>query len=255
MALSPADDILIRIERALDIDSEGQMIASILSKKIAAGATHLVVDMPIGPTAKVRSPEAADKLEEGLQAVASRFGIRICVVRGDGSQPIGRGVGPALEARDVLAVLQCQADAPQDLRRRSIELAGALLELTARAAEGSGAAMAQAVLDDGRAWSKFQRICEAQGGMRNLPASSHRKVIVANGAGTVAAMDNRRIGRLAKLAGAPEDKAAGLELHVRIGDRVQPGSPLCTVHAESQGELSYAMVYASANPDMFRITA
>lgn len=255
MALSPADDILIRIERALDIDSEGQMIASILSKKIAAGATHLVVDMPIGPTAKVRSPEAADKLEEGLQAVASRFGIRICVVRGDGSQPIGRGVGPALEARDVLAVLQCQADAPQDLRRRSIELAGALLELTARAAEGSGAAMAQAVLDDGRAWSKFQRICEAQGGMRNLPASSHRKVIVANGAGTVAAMDNRRIGRLAKLAGAPEDKAAGLELHVRIGDRVQPGRPLCTVHAESQGELSYAMVYAGANPDMFRITA
>lgn len=255
VALSPADDILIRIERALDIDSEGQMIASILSKKIAAGATHLVVDMPVGATAKVRSPEAADKLEQGLLAVAGRFGMRVRIVRGDGSQPIGRGVGPALEARDVLAVLQCQADAPRDLRIRSLELAGALLELTGQAADGAGAALAQTVLDDGRAWAKFQRICQAQGGMRDLPASSYRKLLVANSAGTVAAIDNRRVGRLAKLAGAPEDKAAGLELHVRLGDKVQPGSPLCTVHAEASGELAYAMAYAAANPDMFRIAA
>lgn len=253
VALSPADDILIRIERALDIDSEGQMIASILSKKIAAGATHLVVDMPIGPTAKVRSPEAADKLEQGLLAVAACFGIRVRVVRGDGSQPIGRGVGPALEARDVLAVLQCRPDAPRDLRNRALELSGALLELTGRATDGTGAAMARTVLDDGRAWSKFQRICEAQGGMRNLPACSHHKVIMSDRTGAIAAMDNRRIGRLAKLAGAPEDKAAGLQLHVRIGDKVQPGSPLCTVHAQSPGELAYAMAYAGANPDMFVI--
>jgi thymidine phosphorylase len=254
VALSPADDVLIRIERALDIDSEGQMIASILSKKIAAGATHVVVDMPIGPTAKVRSSEAADKLEQGLLAVANYFGLRVRIVRGDGSQPIGRGVGPVLEARDVLAVLQCQADAPKDLRSRSIELAGALLELTGLAAERTGAETARAVLDDGRAWVKFQRICEAQGGMQALPVSSHQKVIVASKTGTVAAMDSRRIGRLAKLAGAPEDKAAGLELHVRIGDKVQPSSPLCTVHAESQGELAYALAYAAANSDMFRIT-
>ena len=255
VALSPADDILIRIERALDIDSEGQMIASILSKKIAAGATHMVVDMPVGPTAKVRSPEAADKLEQGLLAVAGCFGLRVRIVRGDGSQPIGRGVGPALEARDVLAVLQCQPNAPQDLRDRSIELAGALLEMTGHTVEGTGDVTAQAVLDDGRAWSKFQRICQAQGGMRTLPVASHQKVIVANSAGTVTAMDNRRIGRLAKLAGAPEDKAAGLELHVRIGDQVQPGSPLCTVHAEAAGELAYALAYAAGNSDMFRLTA
>jgi thymidine phosphorylase len=253
VALSPADDILIRIERALDIDSEGQMIASILSKKIAAGATHVVVDMPIGATAKVRSSEAADKLERGLLAVASRFGLRARVVRGNGNQPIGRGVGPALEARDVLAVLQCQAQAPQDLRSRSIELSGALLELTGRAVEGTGAETARAALDDGRAWAKFQRICDAQGGMRTLPVSSHQRVIVATTAGTIASIDNRRIGRLAKLAGAPEDKAAGLELHVRVGTKVEPGSPFCTVHAESAGELAYALAYASANSDIFRI--
>ncbi len=254
IALSPADDILIRIERALDLDSEGQMIASILSKKIAAGATHLVVDMPIGATAKVRSAEAANKLEQGLLAVASPFGMHLRIVRGDGTQPIGRGIGPALEARDVLAVLQCQSDAPQDLRNRSLELAGALLELTGRTTEGTGATIAQAVLDDGRAWAKFQRICEAQGGMRVLPTSRHRRIITASATGLIAAMDNRRIGRLAKLAGAPEDKAAGLELHVWLGDKVQSGNPLCTVHAEAEGELAYAMAYAGANPDIFRIT-
>jgi len=253
VALSPADDILIRIERALDVDSEGQMIASILSKKIAAGATHLVVDLPVGATAKVRTPDAADRLEQGLLTVAAQFGLHVRVVRGDGRQPIGRGIGPALEAKDVLAVLQCRPDAPPDLRIRALELAGALLELTGQAKGGEGVAMAAATLDDGRAWAKFQSICEAQGGMRPLPTSSHRKVMTASSAGTIAAMDNRRIGRLAKLAGAPEDKAAGLELHARLGDHVESGSPLCTVHAESQGELAYAMAYASANPDIFRI--
>lgn len=254
VALSPADDILIRIERALDLDSEGQMIASILSKKIAAGATHLVVDMPIGPTAKVRSQEAANKLEQGLQAVAERFGIRVRVVRGDGTQPIGRGIGPALEARDVLAVLQGLPDAPQDLRIRSLELAGALLELTGRAAEGIGVETARMTLDDGRAWTKFQRICDAQGGMRPVPVSAHQKLVTTGSGGIIAAMDNRRIARLAKLAGAPEDKAAGIELHARIGDTVQPGSPLFSLHAESPGELAYAMAYADANPDIIRIT-
>ena len=106
VALSPADDILIRIERALDLDSEGQMIASILSKKIAAGVTHLVIDMPVGPTAKVRDLESARQLERALIAAAEAFGIRVRVVAGDGDQPIGRGIGPALEARDVVAVLK-----------------------------------------------------------------------------------------------------------------------------------------------------
>ena len=91
--------------------------------------------------------------------------------------------------------------------------------------------------------------------MRALPVSSYQKIITASSAGIVASVDNRRIGRLAKLAGAPEDKAAGLDLHVRIGDKVEPGNPLCTVHAQAEGELAYALAYAKANPDIFRITA
>ena len=254
MDLSPADDILIRIERALDIDSEGQMIASVLSKKIAAGATHLVIDMPVGPTAKVRSPAAAQDLSTGLLAVAGAFGLQTRVVSGDGGQPVGRGIGPALEARDVLAVLKGHEKAPQDLRARALSLAGALLELSGRAGDGMGTALAAGILDSGRAWEKFQRICEAQGGMRTPPQSTHRKDLTATSDGKVSGIDNRRLARLAKLAGAPEDKAAGIDLHVRVGDTVTRGTPLFTLHAQASGELAYALAYADANPDILSIS-
>jgi thymidine phosphorylase len=252
--LSPADDILIRIERALDIDTEGQLIASVLSKKIAAGSTHVVLDIPVGPTAKVRSPEAAQKLAAGLTAVAEAFGIRVAVNVGDGEQPIGRGIGPALEANEVLAVLQGAKDAPKDLRARALALAGTLLELGGAATQGQGQGLATRALDDGRAWAKFQRICEAQGGMRTPPASKHRHPLLAERPGRVAAIDNRKIAKLAKLAGAPEAKAAGVKLHVKLGAVVAAGDPLCTVHAEAPGELAYALDYAASKPGIFSIS-
>jgi thymidine phosphorylase len=251
--LSPADDILIRVERALDLDSEGQMIASVLSKKVAAGSTHLVIDLPVGPTAKVRRSEDAQALAAGLSSIGETFGLRTRVLASDGSQPVGRGIGPALEARDVLSVLKCEPDAPQDLRQRAVILTGALLELADAARPGHGEAMATQALDDGRAWNKFQRICEAQGGMRVPPASRQQCPILAERPGHVRAIDNRRIARLAKLAGAPDDKAAGVDLHVRLGDAVIRNQPLCTVHAESPGELAYAFAYAAANRDIFVI--
>jgi thymidine phosphorylase len=251
--LSPADDILIRIERALDIDTEGQMIASVLSKKIAAGSTHLVLDVPVGPTAKVRSEASADVLSAGLRSVAAAFGMHVRVIVGDGRQPIGRGIGPALEARDVLAVLQGTTDAPQDLRARAVALAAALIELGGAAPQGEGEEVAAQTLADGRAWAKFQRICEAQGGMREPPVSRHRRPLLADRPGRVVEIDNRKIARLAKLAGAPEAKAAGVDLHVRLGSLVAAGEPLCTLHAQAPGELAYALQYALANPGIVRI--
>lgn len=248
--LSPADDILIRVERALDLDSEGQLIASVLSKKIAAGSTHVVIDLPVGPTAKVRSIKTAETLCHDIIGVAETFGLQVKAVTTDGLQPVGRGIGPALEARDVLSVLRCEPEAPQDLRQRATALAGALLELAGVAAPDGGAALAAAALDDGRAWAKFQRICEAQGGMRVPPTSTQQRPLLAQKPGIVHAIDNRKIARLAKLAGAPDDKASGVDLHVRVGDEVAPRQPLCTVHAESPGELAYAFNYAGANPDI-----
>jgi thymidine phosphorylase len=253
--LSPADDIFIGVERVLDIDTEGQLIASVLSKKIAAGSNRVVLDIPVGPTAKIRSEEAGRRLAERLASVGSQFGLMTRCIQSDGLQPVGRGVGPALEAADLLAVLQNRPEAPLDLRRRACVLAGAALELGGLAADGEGAILAAAVLDDGRAWAKFQAICEAQGGMREPPVAALRAPVVAAASGRVVHINNRKVATLAKLAGAPEVKAAGLVLKVRLGDEVSAGTALLTVHADSRGELDYALAYAAANPDLIEIEA
>ena len=251
--LSPTDDILIGIERVLDLDAEGQLVASILSKKIAAGATHLVLDIPVGPTAKVRSREAARSLTHNLLNVAHSFGLETRAVIADGQQPVGRGIGPALEARDVLRVLQRTSDAPDDLREHALLLAADLLEMCGVAANGKGFDLATQTLDSGKAWEKFQHICEAQGGMRVPLVAAHRHVVTATRTGIIEGIDNRRLARVAKLAGAPEDKAAGLEIHVRLGEPATEDQPLYTIHAESPGELSYALEYAGANPGIVAI--
>jgi thymidine phosphorylase len=245
--LSPADDILIRVERALDIDSEGQLVASILSKKIAAGASHVILDLPVGPTAKLRTTEAAEALSRRLTAVARTLGLQVTPVLTDGSQPVGRGIGPALEAHDVMAVLQRSLGYPEDLKTKSCQFAGTLLEHAGVAPQGRGASMAASTIEDGRAWTKFQRICDAQGGMRQPPTGAKRQPLLAAFTGKVAGFDNRKLAKLAKLAGAPDAKAAGVELHVRANQVVERGEPLCTIHAESIGELQYALEYALAN--------
>jgi thymidine phosphorylase len=252
--LSPADDILIRIERALDIDTEGQLIASVLSKKIAAGATHVVLDLPVGPTAKIRTQAAARKLADHLSEIAAEFGLQTSCLFTDGSQPVGYGIGPALEAHDVLAVLQNAPDAPPDLRQRALTLAGAAIELATGKSQ-NGEAIASLALEDGRAWAKFQAICEAQGGLHTPPVAKYTHVWASHYGGVLTHIDNRKISRLAKLAGAPNRKAAGIEMHVRLDDAIKQGQPLLTLHAEAQGELDYALEYAVANADMLEVKA
>ncbi len=251
--LSPADDVLIRISRAIDLDSEEQLVASVLSKKAAAGSTHLVLDLPVGPTAKVRTLGQARSVKAHLQRTAEALGIKSSILVTDGAQPVGRGIGPALEARDVLAVLNDGPNAPADLRQRSVALAGALMELTGSAPSGEGEKAAAAILEDGRAREKFERICEAQGGMRTPPVAKHRQPLTSRSSGRVSAIDNRRLARIAKLAGAPDAKAAGLMLHVRVGDHVDARQPLITVHSETAGELAYAMDYAEAHSNVITV--
>lgn len=253
VALSPADDVLIRVERALDVDSEAQLVASVLSKKIAAGSTHTLIDIPTGPTAKLRDQVSANVLSQVLCEVGDRLGLNVATSISDGSQPVGRGVGPALEARDVLSVLQGKSDAPHDLKNRAIQLAGRILEQGGRAKAGAGIALAQLTLDGGEAWRKFQAICESQGGLVDPPEAAYRYELVADQAGEVASFDNRRLARVAKLAGAPQAPAAGLEIHVRLGDEVDAGSPLLTLHAQAQGELDYALDYLRSNADLIEI--
>jgi thymidine phosphorylase len=251
--LSPTDDVLIRVERVLDLDAEGQLVASILSKKIAAGSSHLVLDLPVGPTAKVRSHEAATSLAHSLTEVARAFGLHVRTVQSDGTQPVGRGIGPALEARDVLAVLKGEANAPSDLRDHAVVLAGHLLEMGGAAQNGDGQTLARHILSSGQAWHKFQAICQAQGGMRTPPVADHRHVMTADRTGIIDRIDNRRLAKVAKLAGAPDDPAAGVEIHVRIGERVVEGEPTYTIHSEAPGELAYALNYAMSNLDIVGI--
>jgi thymidine phosphorylase len=251
--LSPADDVLIRIERPLDFDSDGQLVASILSKKLAAGSTHVLIDMPTGPTAKVRSPEAAISLKARLLATAEALGLAVRVVQTDGSQPVGFGLGPSLEARDVLQVLRTETGAPADLRERSLALAGEVLDLVPGAIPGQGRERAQVLLDSGEAWRKFHAICEAQGGFSEPGRAAFREPLLAGRGGVVRRIDNRRLAKVAKLAGAPGAAVAGLDCRRRIGDRVDAGDVLLEVHARSRGELEYALDYARAHPDIFEL--
>ncbi|HRC39297.1 MAG TPA: thymidine phosphorylase family protein, partial [Rubrivivax sp.] len=149
--LSPADDILISVERPLAIDSPGQMVASILSKKIAAGSTHLVLDIPVGPSAKVRSMPEAQRLKKLFEYVAARLGLQLDAVITDGRQPVGRGIGPVLEARDVMRVLNNDPDAPHDLRQKALRLAGRVIEFDPDVRGGDGYRIARDILESGRA--------------------------------------------------------------------------------------------------------
>lgn len=247
--LSPADEILNRVERSLDLDSEGQMVASVMSKKAAAGSSDVLIDIPVGQTAKVRSDKAASALTELFEGVAGGLNMGLRVVQTDGQQPVGRGIGPALEARDVLAVLRRDAGAPVDLAERSVLLAGHLLEMGGVCSEGEGPSRARETLESGEAMNKFRDICEAQGALREPPTAPYQVPVTASRRGVVKRIDNRRIARVAKLAGAPEDPAAGLDLHVRIGDTVEEGDPLFTIHAESRGERDYALDYLRAEEE------
>ncbi len=239
--LSPVDDILISVERPLALDSKGQMIASILSKKIAAGSTHLLIDIPVGPSAKVRGQEEALRLRKLFEYVGDCTGLRLEVVITDGRQPIGNGVGPALEARDVLEVLRNEPLAPVDLKEKALQLAGRIIEFDPDVRGGQGYHLARDLLESGRAWRKMQEIMAAQGAQHGaLPEAGLKHDVPAPRAGRVEAIDNLWIAHIARLAGAPMDKAAGLDLHRKLGDEVAAGDPLYTIHAEFPADFEFA---------------
>lgn len=252
VGLSPADDVLIRVERPLDFDSDGQLVASVLSKKTAAGSTHVLIDMPVGPTAKVRTQEAANALTARLTATAAALELKLSVMKTDGTQPVGFGIGPALEARDVLAVLRNEPSAPRDLRERALALAAALLDMDSNNVE-CGHDRARALLDTGKALEKFMAICDAQGGFREPGTAGHSHTVTATRAGRIGVIDNRRLAKLAKLAGAPSNAEAGIVCRYRTGDPVQRGEALFDICSNTRGALGYALQYSNAHPDIIEV--
>ncbi len=246
--LAPADDILITVERPMEIDTEVQMVASILSKKKTAGATHALIDIPVGPTAKVRSLAAAEQLAALFRTVAGSIDLSIDIVTTEARGPVGRGIGPRLEALDVLAVLRRDPDAPLDLREKSLYLAARTLEMIGAVSAGGGYRAALDALDSGAAERVFERIRDAQGRREPPPAAAHRATVEAQGDGRIGAIDCLEIARVAKRAGAPAHEAAGVRLLRVVGDVVAAGEPLFEVHAQNETLLRDSCAYATARP-------
>jgi len=229
--LAPADDIFVRTEYSLYIDP--LLLPSIMSKKKAVGATHLVVDIPTGRGAKVKTIGEADHLAKDIIVLGKRLGIRTHCVLTYGEQPIGLTVGPALEAREALQVLMNDAIIP-DLLDKACSIAGSIFEVTGRK---NGYGLAMEMVRSGRAESKLRQIIGAQGGNpgimpEDITVGQSKLKVVAKSDGRVLWINNSSIVEIARSAGAPKDKGAGIAFSKKIGDTVSKGDTLFTIHAE-----------------------
>lgn len=250
--LAPADDILITVERPMEIDTEPQMVASILAKKKTAGATHVLIDIPVGQNVKVATAEEGERLAGLFRAVGERIDLHVDTVLTEVRGPIGRGVGPRLEALDVLAVLRGEPAAPRDLREKSLYLAARILERTGAVPPPGGYRAAMQALDSGAARAAFERIVAAQGARELPPEAPHRCVVGSPADGRIREIDCRHVARVAKQAGAPANVVAGVRLLHAVGSVVSRGEPLLEIHSQSEVQLDFARDYAESHPEMIR---
>ncbi|NQU78144.1 AMP phosphorylase [Candidatus Woesearchaeota archaeon] len=244
--LAPADDKIITVEHPLSVDAEGQLLASILAKKGSVSATHILVDIPVGRGAKVSSMMKARRLKGLFIKVGKKLGMKIRVIITDGSEPIGNGIGPSLEARDVLWVLSNDSNAPKDLRRKSLMMAAEIMRAYPLSDWKSkhGYRYAKSILDSGKAMEVMQSIIKKQGArITSVDKIKLGKIsfdVKSAGKGKIVRIDNKSISRIAKVAGAPFDKGAGIYLHHHVGDQVDKGDTIFTIYAENKQKMSYA---------------
>ncbi|MEC3767875.1 phosphonate metabolism protein/1,5-bisphosphokinase (PRPP-forming) PhnN [Cupriavidus sp. SS-3] len=245
---SVVDDVMNAITRPLRLDSRRWSVASILSKKYTAGATHIIVDLPYGAQTKLATRADAEALGAMFEHVGKGLGLHVRALVTDGSRPIGRGIGPALEVRDVRQVLANDPGAPADLRDKALRFAGEIIAFDARVGSpAEGLRIATALLSEGKAKAAFDRIAAAQGA-RTEPVApgAHTCVVSAAMQGRVAAIDGLRISGVARAAGAPRELGAGVDLLCTIGAKVAPGQPLYRIHAGNDAALAAAAALARA---------
>lgn len=249
--LAPADDKIINIEHPISIDAEGQMLASIMAKKASVSATHVLIDIPVGKGAKTKNMKEAMRLKRKFEELGKKIGIKVKAVITDGSQPIGNGIGPSLEARDALWLLKNDPRGPADLKEKSIDLAGTLLEFAGVAKRGKGRIKANNILFSGDAYKKFIQMIKAQGGFEMMPdhlkLGDYTHTIYAKKKGRVKKLSNHKVMRIARLAGTPRDKGAGIYLYRHKGDNVEKGEKLFTIYAHNKEKLKFALDYHKTN--------
>jgi len=241
LGMVSADSKIIEIEKELRIDPEAQLLASVMAKKIAVGSKYLLLDIPYGKFAKVNKTKAKN-LKVKFEKLGKYFGIKTRVVLTKGNAPIGKGIGPVLEMIDVLKILNPKEKGPEDLRRKAIFLSGELFEMTKICKKGKGKLLAKKALDSGQAYEKFREIIEAQGGkIRELKPSKFEYDLIAKRSSRIKKIHNKKINQLARLAGCPLDKAAGVYLHKALGQKINKGEKILTVYAESRSRLGEAI--------------
>lgn len=245
LGLSPADDKLIQTERIINIDPEAQLLASVLSKKIAVGSKIVLIDIPYGESAKVDYKEGIT-LKKKFEILGRKFGLKLSAILTKGSEPIGRGIGPWLEMREIIKVLKNEKDSSKDLEDKSLLLAGEILELAGKAKSGTGKKMASEILKSGKAFKKFTDIIQAQSG--KVPTLEHinsklgkfKKDIICGKNSKILGINNKNINLIASIAGCPADKGSGIYLHRKTGETIKKGDKILTLYSESETRLRQA---------------
>jgi AMP phosphorylase len=258
LSLAPADDKIIKVSKPLAMEPYDKMIVSILAKKVATGVDYLIVDIPVGETTKVPDMKKANEIERKFIALGKKFGMKIKAIKTKAVEPVGRGIGPALEARDVFRVLQRHELRPLDLERKSVKLSGELLELKGFAKKGQGRKIAMRQLTSGAAWEKMNEIVVAQGGKadqnsEDFTSGAKRYEIHAKKSGKITFVDNKAIKEICMNLGAPSDKLAGVHLHPFYGQKVKKGDKLFTLYASSDDRIKLG-VMATKKVDIFKIS-
>ncbi|MCZ4353916.1 phosphonate metabolism protein/1,5-bisphosphokinase (PRPP-forming) PhnN [Roseovarius aestuarii] len=232
---SPVDDVMNAINRPLGLSSTLLDVSSIMSKKLAAGSSHVLIDMPVGPGAKTKNDADAQALKNLFESVGHGIGVKTLVNLSDGTKPIGRGVGPVLETLDVLEVLSGSSSAAQDLLEKSLGYAALILEWVEAVPKGEGRARAQGLISSGLAMEKLQELIALQGAQENpsLDPGRFNQDLRADQSGVIKAIDIKSVSRIARRAGAPGDKAAGVVILAQVGQQVQAGEILLKVHSSS----------------------
>ena len=249
---APVGSLIIKAERPMGIDPRPTMMASIMSKKVVIGTTHLLVDVPMGEGSKIEDRAMAEEFARNLRDLGTILGIHVecAVTRAD--QPIGRMIGPVLEAKECIGILE-NGTIEGPVADKACGLAGIILEM---AGEKDGKAKAQKILSSGKAHRKFMEIVKEQNGDPNLRSEdlipgAFVKDVHAKRDGYVQYADSRAMVAIAKGAGAPDDIGAGIEMLHRKGDYVKTGDTLFRIYADNEGKLARAVESARSRRPMY----
>ncbi|MBI4067366.1 thymidine phosphorylase [Candidatus Gottesmanbacteria bacterium] len=250
LGLAPADDIIIQVEQPLSFESFDKIIVSIMAKKIASGSNHIILDIPVGPTLKIKHFQDAEIVSKKFSFLAKKFDIKLTIDINHTLEPAGHGVGPALEARDVLKVLYQETDRPLVLEAKALRLAGKLLDLCldstrARSNPGEGEELARLLLTSGKALSKMREIIKIQGGreeveVKDIHLGQYSHEVAAKHHGLITSFDNFNLTAIAKILGCPTDKRAGIYLERRIDEKVDKNDILCILYSTDKWRLKEA---------------